>query len=88
VRSERAQRSEKKQATFSYTSKIAYIAHIFNRFVNCSPAKYNINETFTSLTYASRVKNIQNKLATKNEDSAEITRLKNLLRKHGVSDGE
>ena len=55
-------------------------------FVNCSPAKYNINETFTSLTYASRVKNISNKVAVKDEDSAEVTRLKKLLKNNGIKD--
>ena len=55
-------------------------------FVNCSPAKYNLSETFTSLTYASRVKNITNIVATKDEDSAEVTRLKRLLKSHGIKD--
>ena len=48
--------------------------------VNISPADYNAEETVSSLTYASRVKLITN-TATKNEDSEEVSRLKNIIRK-------
>lgn len=44
-------------------------------FVNVSPAEFNCEETITSLNYAARAKNIQNK-ATKNLDNAEVAKLK------------
>ena len=46
-------------------------------FVNISPAQYNLDETLTSLQYASRVKQITNS-AARNADNKEITRLKNV----------
>ena len=49
-------------------------------FVNISPADYNMEETITSLTYASRVKLITND-ASKNSESKEITRLKAIITK-------
>ncbi|XP_065672562.1 kinesin-related protein 2 isoform X3 [Hydra vulgaris] len=49
-------------------------------FVNISPADYNSDETITSLTYASRVKLITND-ASKNSESKEIARLKNIISK-------
>ncbi|PVD19886.1 hypothetical protein C0Q70_20379 [Pomacea canaliculata] len=49
-------------------------------FVNVSPADYNMDETVTSLTYASRVKLITND-ASKNADNKEIARLKSLIAK-------
>ena len=48
-------------------------------FVNISPADYNLDETQTSLTYASRVKLITND-AAKNQDNAEITKLKKIIK--------
>eukprot|EP00968_Pinguiococcus_pyrenoidosus_P020265 scaffold2329_cov247-Pinguiococcus_pyrenoidosus.AAC.5 len=48
-------------------------------FVNLSPADYNQEETLTSLLYASRVKQITNN-AKKNEDSAEVARLREIIR--------
>lgn len=44
-------------------------------FVNISPADYNVDESVTSLSYASRVKLITNN-ADKNTDSEEVARLK------------
>ncbi|XP_043246888.1 kinesin-like protein KIN-14I [Amphibalanus amphitrite] len=49
-------------------------------FVNISPAQYNLDETLTSLQYASRVKQITNS-AARNADNKEITRLKNVIAK-------
>ena len=46
-------------------------------FVTVSPALYNLEETLTSLMYASRVKQITNS-AARNADNKEITRLKNV----------
>lgn len=48
-------------------------------FVNISPADYNADETLTSLLYATRVKKITNQ-ATKAQDSAEVARLKAIIR--------
>merc|ERR1712146_735303 len=48
-------------------------------FVNISPADYNCEETQTSLVYASRVKLITNQ-AKASADSAEVTRLKKVIR--------
>lgn len=47
-------------------------------FVNCSPAESNIDETYNSLTYASRVRAIVND-PSKNVSSKEIMRLKKLV---------
>jgi hypothetical protein len=47
-------------------------------FVNISPADYNVDETTTSLTYASRVKLITND-ASKSSEGAEVTRLKKII---------
>ena len=47
-------------------------------FVNISPADYNVDETQTSLTYASRVKLITND-ANKNQESEEVARLKKVI---------
>jgi hypothetical protein len=48
-------------------------------FVNISPADYNVDETQTSLTYASRVKLITND-AAKNQENAEVTKLKAIIK--------
>lgn len=48
--------------------------------LHSSPADYNADETMTSLTYAARVKLITNS-ANKNQDSAEISRLKAIIKK-------
>ena len=48
-------------------------------FVNISPADYNVDETITSLRYASRVKLIQN-AAIKNAESEEVTNLKAIIK--------
>ena len=50
-------------------------------FVNISPADYNQDETVTSLTYAARVKEIKNN-ASKNADTKEVARLKDLIAKY------
>ncbi|KAL6222138.1 hypothetical protein ACLB2K_005530 [Fragaria x ananassa] len=47
-------------------------------FVNCSPAESNIDETYNSLMYASRVRAIVND-PSKNVSSKEIMRLKKLV---------
>ena len=47
-------------------------------YVNISPADYNLEETLTSLAYAARVKLITND-AAKNQDNAEITKLKKII---------
>ncbi|RVW78887.1 Kinesin-like protein KIN-14E [Vitis vinifera] len=47
-------------------------------FVNISPAESNLDETYNSLTYASRVRSIVND-ASKNVSSKEIVRLKKLV---------
>jgi hypothetical protein len=47
-------------------------------FVNISPADYNVDETQTSLTYASRVKLITND-ANKNQESEEVAKLKKMI---------
>ncbi|XP_065856128.1 kinesin-like protein KIN-14E isoform X2 [Euphorbia lathyris] len=47
-------------------------------FVNVSPAESNIDETYNSLTYASRVRSIVND-PSKNVSSKEIARLKKLV---------
>ena len=49
-------------------------------FVNISPADYNMEETLTSLTYASRVKLITND-ASKNSESKEVAKLKAIIAK-------
>ena len=49
-------------------------------FVNASPSDYNAEETSTSLLYASRVKTITNN-AEKQSESAEVARLKALVRR-------
>ena len=49
-------------------------------FVNISPADYNSAESAISLTYASRVKLITNN-ATKNADSKEVAKLKQIIAK-------
>mmetsp|Transcript_4379 Transcript_4379/g.13249 ORF Transcript_4379/g.13249 Transcript_4379/m.13249 type:complete len:985 (-) Transcript_4379:519-3473(-) len=48
-------------------------------FVNISPADYNVDETITSLKYASRVKLIQN-TANKNAETEEIAQLKAIIK--------
>merc|ERR1711937_292111 len=48
-------------------------------FVNISPADYNAEETQTSLVYAARVKLITNQ-AKASADTAEVTRLKKVIR--------
>lgn len=55
-------------------------------FVNLSPADYNVEETQTSLVYASRVKLITNS-AEKMQESQEIQRLKKIIQqlKTGVA---
>ncbi|OAY80721.1 Kinesin-like calmodulin-binding protein [Ananas comosus] len=47
-------------------------------FVNVSPAESNLDETYNSLVYASRVRCIVNE-ASKNISSKEVTRLKKLV---------
>lgn len=47
-------------------------------FVNISPAESNLDETYNSLTYASRVRSIVND-PSKNVSSKEVARLKKLL---------
>ncbi|KAK8673374.1 hypothetical protein V6N13_111715 [Hibiscus sabdariffa] len=47
-------------------------------FVNVSPAESNLDETYNSLTYASRVRSIVND-ASKNVSSKEVARLKKLV---------
>ncbi|KAK9010921.1 hypothetical protein V6N11_043788 [Hibiscus sabdariffa] len=47
-------------------------------FVNVSPVESNLDETYNSLTYASRVRSIVND-ASKNVSSKEVTRLKKLV---------
>uniref|UniRef100_A0A7N1A0X2 Kinesin-like calmodulin-binding protein n=1 Tax=Kalanchoe fedtschenkoi TaxID=63787 RepID=A0A7N1A0X2_KALFE len=47
-------------------------------FVNTSPAESNLDETYNSLTYASRVRSIIND-PSKNEASKEVVRLKKLV---------
>lgn len=47
-------------------------------FVNLSPADYNIDESLSSLIYASRVKLITNS-AEKMQESAEVARLKKII---------
>ncbi|KAA0152280.1 hypothetical protein FNF31_06655 [Cafeteria roenbergensis] len=49
-------------------------------FCCCSPADYNDEETLSTLVYAARVKLITNE-AKKEEDSAEVTRLKRIIKK-------
>jgi len=49
-------------------------------FVNVSPSNYNLEETLVSLSYASRVKQVTN-TATRNSDSKEVARLKNVSQK-------
>lgn len=49
-------------------------------FVNYSPADYNVDETFSSLTYAARVKKIVNN-ASKQAESEEVARLKRIIKK-------
>lgn len=60
---------------------------------NCGPADYNVDETLSTLRYASRAKNIENKPRV-NEDPKdamirefhdEITRLRAELEKYGGS---
>ena len=48
-------------------------------FVNISPADYNVDETETSLKYATRVKTITNS-AAKAQESAEVARLKKVIK--------
>ncbi|CAM8995533.1 unnamed protein product [Rhodiola kirilowii] len=47
-------------------------------FVNISPAESNLDETYNSLTYASRVRSIVND-PSKNVASKEVVRLKKLV---------
>lgn len=54
-------------------------------FVNISPADYNVDETQTSLSYASRVKLITNS-ANKNAESEEISKLKAIIRQLRTGD--
>ena len=54
-------------------------------FVNISPADYNVEETQTSLSYASRVKLITN-TANKNAESEEISKLKSIIRQLKAGD--
>ncbi|CAL4124624.1 unnamed protein product, partial [Meganyctiphanes norvegica] len=49
-------------------------------FVNASPSAYNVDETLTSLMYASRIKQITNTV-NKNSDNKEISRLKAVINK-------
>ena len=49
-------------------------------FVNISPAEYNREETIGSLKYASRAKDIKNDV-TQMTDTAEISKLKDIIRK-------
>ncbi|XP_035709051.1 kinesin-like protein KIN-14I isoform X2 [Folsomia candida] len=49
-------------------------------FVNVSPSNYNVDETIMSLTYATRVKQVTNG-ATRNAESKEVARLKNVINK-------
>jgi len=46
-------------------------------FVNISPSNFNLDETLMSLTYAARVKQVTNG-ATRNAESKEVARLKNV----------
>jgi hypothetical protein len=55
-------------------------------FVNFSPADYNADETVQSLNYAARVKKIVNS-ASKGVESAEVARLKAIIRKLGGDPG-
>ena len=48
-------------------------------FVNFTPADYNADETLGALTYAARTKSIKNE-ATKNSDSAEVAKLKKIIK--------
>jgi hypothetical protein len=48
--------------------------------VNFSPADYNIDETYSSLNYAARVKKIVNN-ASKQAESEEVARLKQIIKR-------
>jgi hypothetical protein len=54
-------------------------------FCCCSPADYNDEETISTLVYAARVKLITN-TAKKEEDSAEVTRLKRIIKRLKAGD--
>ena len=47
-------------------------------FVNISPAASNVDETVAALAYATRAKQVTNKVS-KNEESQEVTRLKQVI---------
>jgi hypothetical protein len=47
-------------------------------FVNISPAASNVDETLAALAYATRAKQVTNKVS-KNEESQEVTRLKQVI---------
>jgi hypothetical protein len=49
-------------------------------FCNVAPDDYNIDETLTSLSYASRVKMITNKVS-KNVDHSQVDNMKKLVEK-------
>ena len=49
-------------------------------FCNISPAEYNVEETYSSLNYATRVKKIVNN-SSKHTESEEVTRLKNIIKR-------
>lgn len=49
-------------------------------FCNFSPSEYNVDETYSSLNYATRVKKIVNN-ATKQAESEEISRLKQIIKR-------
>lgn len=46
-------------------------------FVNISPSSFNLDETLMSCTFANRVKQVTNG-ATRNAESKEVARLKNV----------
>ena len=49
-------------------------------FVNCSPAMYNCSETLCSLQFAKRCRSVELGAAKKNSDSAEVLRLRKMVR--------
>ncbi|GMH84610.1 hypothetical protein TrST_g805 [Triparma strigata] len=57
-------------------------------FVNLSPVSYNMNESLCSLSFAARCRAVQLGSGKKNDNSKEkeIKRLKNVIRKAGISE--
>jgi len=49
-------------------------------FVNCSPALYNAPETLCSLNFAKRCRSVELGAAKKNSDSAEVMRLRKIIK--------